>query len=333
MIDLGLTQRLRRVRKNVVRHLYINAEVDLAASIILAGSGRSGTTWIAEIINYDNQYRFVFEPIRSEVIPSLRHFADKQYVRPGDPAPLFAGPVDEILRGRVRNPHVDKHNMRLFSRKALFKEIRGHLLLRWLHERYPMIPIVFLLRHPCAVAKSKQRIGWGTEGIELFLEQEELVSDYLGDLLPEIRRTSSEFERYVWIWCIENYVALDQFRDGGMHVVFYEDFCERPAEAARELFAYLNKPFDRRARKVLQRPSATTRAADAETLRAQFGNWGPGLTTSEKAAYLRILSLFGLDAIYGEGSRPAPGGLAAFYERDSIKAPITLASSRDPKQP
>ena len=42
---------------------YVDLEKgDHRSSVFLAGSGRSGTTWLSEIINHRRGYRYVFEP-------------------------------------------------------------------------------------------------------------------------------------------------------------------------------------------------------------------------------------------------------------------------------
>ena len=43
--------------------LYVDlGKGDHRDAVFLAGSGRSGTTWLSEVINYKGGYRYVFEP-------------------------------------------------------------------------------------------------------------------------------------------------------------------------------------------------------------------------------------------------------------------------------
>lgn len=305
-------QLAKRFRKILVRNLYVPARVDPARSIIVAGSGRSGTTWISEIINFDNRYRFIFEPIRPEVLPILKDMSHKQYLRPENNDQVFLDPIDKILHGRIRNAYLDKHNMRFFARQALIKIIRGHLLLCWIHRHYPMIPIVFLLRHPCAVVNSKIRIGWDTEELESFLDQEDLVRDHLSPFVEEIRGASSEFERHIFIWCIENYVVLRQFPASGMLIMFYEDLCEAPETEVPRLFSYLGRDVDERALRFVQRQSATATRYHSPLTRRDIGSWVQHISADQIESCVRILALFGLDALYDSNPRPHRRGLSNF---------------------
>ena len=51
-------------------------------SIILAGMGRSGTTWAGNIINYDQSYRILFEPFLPARVKEAKGFEYLQYLNP-----------------------------------------------------------------------------------------------------------------------------------------------------------------------------------------------------------------------------------------------------------
>ena len=305
-------QLAKRFRKILARNLYVPIPVDPTRSIIVAGSGRSGTTWVSEIINFDNRYRFIFEPIRPDVLPLLKNLSHKQYLRPEDNDRKYLDPIDKILHGRIRNAYLDKHNMRLFARQALIKMIRGHLLLCWLHQHYPGTPIVFLLRHPCAVASSKLRIGWDSEELESFLDQEDLVTDYLSPYVDKIRGARSELERHVFIWCIENYVVLKQFPANGMLIVFYENLCENPEAELNRLFSFLGRDIDEKVLRLVQMQSATAINYQPPSAQKDIGRWMQHLDSDQVESCVRVLGLFGLDSLYDSNPRPHEEGLSRF---------------------
>jgi hypothetical protein len=292
--------------------MYITATAELDKSVIIAGSGRSGTTWLSEIVNFNNEYRFIFEPIRPEVLPSLRHFCPKQYLRPDNHEEKYLQPIDDILHGRIRNAYLDKHNMRFFARRVLIKIIRGHLLLRWLHNTFPMIPIIFVLRHPCAVAMSKQRLGWDTEELEGFLEQRHLVDDHLEPYRGEIGAVRSEFERHILIWCIENYVVLRQFQRNELFVTFYENLCERPETEIDRIFSFLGKDSHAEAFKRVRQPSATAIGHRARAIERDIGAWTHQIRSEDLLRCQSLLATFGLDALYDDSPRPHSIGLSGF---------------------
>lgn len=60
---------IKLVRKIFSRLFFFELDHRDENSVFLAGFGRSGTTWIFDIINYKNEYRYTFElfhPLKKE---------------------------------------------------------------------------------------------------------------------------------------------------------------------------------------------------------------------------------------------------------------------------
>jgi hypothetical protein len=279
---------------------------DHRSSVFLAGSGRSGTTWVSGMINHRNGYRFVFEPFNPGKVRIYRHFRRKQYLRPDDRREEYLGPARTVLTGGLRNPWADRFNRRFVARRRLIKDIRANLLLGWMRENFPGMPIVLLLRHPCAVVASRLALGW-RDVLSETMEQEELVDDFLLPVEAEIREARGNFERHLFSWCIENYVPLRQFGPGEIHLSFYEGFLARPEHELRRLFAFLGETFDRRVYHALKHPSPLNREGEVASVDA----WQRSVTDRQLERAVEILGLFGLDRVYGEGAMPDPSGAHA----------------------
>ena len=151
---------------------------DYRKSIFVAGSGRSGTTWLQEIINYHNEYRVMFEPFYPQKVNIVSDWHPFQYLRTEDTEQRFLRPAEAILCGNVKNFWVDKYNKRLFSQRRVIKDIRANLFLHWIKDNFPEIPIILIMRHPCAVANSKSQGNW-ENNLDHYLSQEDLMEDYL----------------------------------------------------------------------------------------------------------------------------------------------------------
>jgi len=279
-------------------------------SVFVAGSGRSGTTWLSEVINHRNAYRIVFEPFHPGKVGICKSFRRKQYLRPGDRREEYLGPARTILTGGLRNLWTDRFNNKLVARRRLIKDIRANLLLGWMHANFPGMPIVLLLRHPCAVTASKLALGW-KDILSQTMEQEELVEDFLVPMEPEIRSARGDFERHLFTWCIENYVPLRQFGPRGIHLCFYEDFLTHPERELPRLFSFLDEDFDERAYDELKRPSPLSRDGVAASVDA----WRRTVTIPQLERTVEILNVFGLDRVYGEASMPDPSGAHALMGR------------------
>jgi hypothetical protein len=273
---------------------------DQRDTVFLAGSGRGGTTWVAEIINHDNAYRFIFEPFNALNVPLCRAFANRQYLRTGDTRAEFVGPAKAIVSGRVRNGWADFYNRRLISKRRLIKDIRAGLFLRWLYDLSPGMPIVLILRHPCAVAASRVRYGWGHDMREL-LGQDELVADYLMPLRDRLTAISDPFEAHVARWCIENFVPLRQFCEGEIHVAFYEAFRSDPRREVSRLFEFLHRPVNEAVFAHIARPSsmAWESAAGINLGGSRTDGWKSAVSDAQASRALEILKWFDLDRIYG----------------------------------
>ena len=279
---------------------------DHRSSVFLAGSGRSGTTWVSGLINHRNAYRFVFEPFRQDKVGICENFGRKQYLRSGDRREEYLRPARTILTGGLRSHWTDRFNEKLVARRRLIKDIRANLLLGWMRANFPGMPIVLLLRHPCAVVASQLALGW-RDVLSETMEQEELVEDFLGPMEAEIRAARGGFERRLFTWCIENYVPLKQFEPGEIHLCFYEDFLTRPEHELRRLFSLLDEDFDERVYPLLNRPSPLSREGEAASVDA----WQRSVTGRQLERAVEILGLFGLDRVYGEAPMPDPSGAHA----------------------
>jgi len=169
----------------------------MSAPIIIAGSGRSGTTWILDAIAKVNNLDTVFEPLHPIVVPKAKEFACK-YVEKGDHEPELFEFMSTVFNGQLRSLWATyrirpdrltlgsirrnsnwqfrrflseykrlaknlKNYRRKKSNQVLFKFIRANLMLGWLAESFHA-KIVFVLRHPAAVIASRiplMEIGHG----------------------------------------------------------------------------------------------------------------------------------------------------------------------------
>lgn len=283
----------------VVRgQLYVDIGHDYRDTIFLAGSGRGGTTWVAELINFDNSYRLIFEGLRDRRFRPLH----RRYLRPEQDDPALLSLIEPLVNGRLRDLKADRYTRQLFPRKRLVKEIVANLCLSWLHHHFPELPIILLVRHPGAVVYSRLRLGWNY-GLRIFLRQESLMSDVLAPFRADMERVSSQLEIHTYHWCIETLVSLKQFEPGGMCLVFYEDVCMNPRRELTRLLEFVGKPLDERAFVAAERPSSQTlRMLPSRDV--LLHGWRERFTDKELHRINEIVTQFGLDRLYRENGSP-----------------------------
>lgn len=289
-IAAGLNHAFRRV--------HFDLDPSLGATTFVAGTGRSGTAWAANIINYDHRARYVFEPFNPFKVPECAGFRYRQYLRPTETAEKYVGPARIILSGRITNDWIDQFNRALVSRRRVVKEIRANLMLKWLKERFPDIRLIMMFRHPCADAYSRLRLGWQSHLDEL-LAQDDLVGDHLAPFVAEMRAARTPFEQHVFLWCAENYVPLRQLERGDAAFVFYENLCKDPQREVQRLFGFLGRDVAPEVYGRLAQPSELTREESAVHSGGDLvEGWRKSVDPQQAERAIDILRLFGLDAIY-----------------------------------
>src|SRR5688572_27393164 len=98
-----IRRRYRRTVQLIGSHFYVNPDQDLRRSNLVAGTGRSGTTWLADLIGSQVPCRILFEPFNPDLVSDYRHFHYFQYMRPGTENPKFYAFAQKVLTGEIRN--------------------------------------------------------------------------------------------------------------------------------------------------------------------------------------------------------------------------------------
>jgi len=156
--------------------------------LVIAGSGRSGTTWILDVLTEANNLRPVFEPLNSDGVSEARDFCNR-YIKENEYEPELKHFMEKVFNGKLNHiwpntrslpfklrPNISQmtswdYNYNLLSRYKKFcirytnylrkkslrpitKFIRANLMLDWLSANFNP-RIIFLVRHPGAVTASK----------------------------------------------------------------------------------------------------------------------------------------------------------------------------------
>jgi Sulfotransferase family len=295
---------VRRAYRELRGPFYWDRARDLRRTTFVGGTGRGGTTWLAELLNHRNDRRLIFEPMRPDRVKVASVFTEREYIRPSrrDPARLHA--MSLILSGAVRSRWTDLYNACTFPVGRIVKDIRMNLMLGWLREVFPDLQTVLILRHPMAVALSRTRLAaqgqwWWEPDLDVYLRQTDLVEDILHPHVSTLLDLRSPFEQHVASWAIETHVALSQFSGIAVH---YEELAQRPRDVLLPVYTYLGWPFDVRAVLRSKRPSAmaTTESAVRRRGHNVVSQWSHEIEPATVRSALRLLELFGLASLYDE---------------------------------
>ncbi len=354
---------LYRPSLNVLRsRLIFETNADCKNTAMLSSGGRTGSTWVAEIITRGSGYRYLYEPAslyRVLVTPKyaallpgvadgvarmdpLHYWQDRppfdnrlQYIRPEDDDADLRRRALGVLSGRFHHPEVDQYNhtSRIVFAKRFIKEVKSNLWIAWLHRQFPSVKLILLIRHPIPTIQSrlegKRDVGNQAYYEKLVFGQSELVADHLQPFLRILRSAQSAFQQRLAVWCIQNYVPLQQLKSDDVHLAFYEHMCLNPEAEIRRVFAFLGwDNVDRRVKRALrniQKPSATYH--QKETIETgiqpidQVSRWMKKATREQLAQTDEMLSAFGLSGIYSSASpMPQPAGARAIMQRNERTA-------------
>jgi hypothetical protein len=271
--------------------------------IWVIGDGRSGTTWLSSIINWQGRYREMFEPFHPAFVPTMRSLRPFHYVRVGSVTGQFRELVDTVFSGRLCDERVDAQTPPRLHHGLVVKDIFAHLFAAAVSHEFPAIKLVLIIRNPVDVALSKLKLRswWWPRDPRLFLEQEALMEDYLHRFETQIANCSDDFlVRQVLIWAVLHYVLLRQRPNYPAHVVFYESLRVSPEREVSKLFQFLQGDsfgtgIPAALLDVVNRPSRMTRInADQADQRCSPG---------QMSEIADILATFELDDLYDSDRR------------------------------
>lgn len=247
---------------------FVRARVPFADPVenkvaIVCGTGRSGTTWLAEQLAYATFARIIFEPLHPAANKGRQWVGKRAYLRANDPAPAWRAVIDPIVHGTLRNRWTDRYNARYRYRFRVVKMIRANLMLGWLAHNYPQARIALVIRDPVDVAKSQLRGGWPIE-LGRFTAQAALMEDYPILNSELLAAADSQFELNVLHWAIENRVALDQLevaRARGARVeVFSYHVLRDDTDRFQAFLEFCGTPNDIDTLRHMRRPSRVSRS-------------------------------------------------------------------------
>lgn len=275
-----------------------------SSAIVLAGSGRSGTTWLADAVCTRTRTQQVFEPLHPEEVPEVRALAGwgpdrgphirSHYLDPDRVHPAWRDFLERVSTGRVRNWWTDVVRTSWMPRRFLVKAIRANLMLGfWVRELSPHV--VLVVRHPCAVVSSRLHVPWHADVADI-LCQEELVECHLRPWLAEIEREKDLLGAHAVWWAVENLVATRQLAQRRHFFAFYEDLALAPDRRLGELFSWLELGHAPPRSADLLRPSRMTHPGnEIASLGERLGAWRTRLSELECDRVLSWATRMGLD--------------------------------------
>ncbi len=264
-------------------------------TIVVACTGRGGSTWLAQIIAALPRHHLLWEQLHWRTNPECRKygFGEPTYLTKERATPEQEQFVRRILTGQTLPSAIN--TSRYFQpwdlvrvRACVAKFVMANMLLPWMVETFG-VRAVFMIRHPCAVVASQMEKGRWDEVGKDFCEHPALFDEYprLGRTFEAIRGTE---EVLAFNWAVQNIVPLTHPRPTPYITTTYEGLLENGIEEAARIFRELGELVPTRAESMLNRSSATTDAAEEpHRARHQLTKWRGRLSTAQVDRILRVV--------------------------------------------
>ncbi|MGM0501753.1 MAG: sulfotransferase [Bacillota bacterium] len=232
--------------KKILNFVHFHQNSD-KKDIFIFSTFRSGSTWLEEIIKSQPRIKFPVSPNKIEFLDNIDSYY--KLIRPQPYYIHLSKKEKEILKDYVMKASrgeivYGRRYVNLFSThhsfitdRSVFRLLRSCYLLDWFKKTFNC-HIIYLVRHPIATCLSRKKVwenstnpSYWSFKIEHFLQSDYFRANYLkqglGKFLQEQVPRSTELEKFVISWCLENLSLLRRVQklEGQTDFIFltYED--------------------------------------------------------------------------------------------------------------
>jgi len=309
--------------KNILQYfekiIFSKKRFDIKDVILIAGTPRSGTTWLMDIMTTIPDYTSLFEPINPVWFPESFHvgFKSRTYL-PVDKnwnegedylRKIFTGKIVSRVPNYQLNLEVIMR--RLLGHKLIIKAVRLNRMLPWITKRFKLRCVFFIIRHPCAVISSQLKTGFYgyhpssppyndiCPNLDDILDEVSMINGLESDLLNKLKKIKSKEEILAATWCLDNYIPLSYPKPHPWTIVVYEKLAK---EGEKEIISYFNEIGEKKipplAIKNSKRASLVTITDEVKNVSqvdVQLSKWKKTLSEKQIERILKVVSDFGLD--------------------------------------
>lgn len=281
--------RLRRKLDHLLRRKLLRDDGGDLPTLLVSGTARSGTTWLAEILARATRSRLLFEPLAPQAAPAGVQIPVFPCLRPDERHPTLEAHLRRVFDGRIRDPWVDKQPVTCRPRGRLVKSVRASFMLGWLARAFPDLVFVFVTRDPWSVVRSRIDVGWDPGPDLRILLGEPMLLASLGPPGDRVRAARERIEHgdtgatpaaiveaNAVLWAVANHVAHADLGEIEAIRVRYEALRADPVGGFGRMIDEIASrgAFDvghaDRALRLVRRPSMTSRAIPPTSGREPF---------------------------------------------------------------
>jgi len=305
---------IRGIVNSILFKLFYRKGFNPEDTLVICGSTRSGSTWLAELITSLPGHSEIFEPFNTLYVHDalLAGVKRNMYVTKEANWPAGEKLLNKILSGKLVNPWVLSQipiAKTLKTERLVVKFVRANLMMDWLGAQLPGRPAAMVIRHPCAIISSLLKKGWAPS-------RKVLLRNAYFDEHPELRRKCANFkskeQRAALSWCLRYHAPLSLPKPYPFVLVCYERLVRNGQAELKKLFDAWQLPLTEEVLAHLSVPSDTV-TEDSQIIKEAdpLAGWKKKLTAQQVASILEVLSVFNMD-FYSEELEPDYAKLEKF---------------------
>jgi len=313
---------ITQLKEQIFQSAGQQAHTSIEDTVVVAGSPRSGTTWLLELLRTLPGYKALNEPLMYEEARNGHGFAWRTYLDPGEEANEQRAYLEKNLTGQLDiSPAwyfvADSRPAQLVEHATLdrlvVKFCRLNRMLHWFCGQFDVRGPVFIVRHPCAVVASMLRHeAWDEDDLRGLDRADHALH---GGSLPEslrdvfglvLDRIETQVEVLATMWCLDHYVPLMHHANGDYPWVLvpYEQMVTRGREELRRITEALDVEMTPEMRDQLDEPSNSVKDQLHRDADRQLSKWRRRLSDRQVDNVLRIVDEVELSSIYTRDLEP-----------------------------
>lgn len=235
--------------------------------IFIFSTRRSGSTLLLQMLHSQPGVDYIDEPLNlwrlHPYLDRLPHPSHGYFITltPDDEEKLYDY-MQDLLTGRIRfrqRGNLLDPGRTFLVQRFVVKNINATPLIDWFAEWFDAY-IVYLLRHPGAVAESLVRRGWGS-ATAAYLEDRLICKRYLSSELvryaQRVLEQGDTFQKCVIEWCLDNLRPQAVWKERPRLTLSYEEVVLRPLKMSKLICDRLGMPNPMRMAQVIASPSRT----------------------------------------------------------------------------
>jgi len=223
--------------------------------LLVTGSHRSGSTWIAKVIEKSDDFIYLDEPTNFDNRDSISNIKYRfQYIQDTDNT-IIHDLLQLNKRALANNKRpLYKDPIAFFSVDTFINQLDADILIS--------------VRHPAAFVSSLNRLGW-SHTFDHFLQQEELMDTYLYPFRDQIKIYSKNEKPIVdqgillWNMIYLNTLKFKQ-KYPSIYIVRHEDLSLDPKNEFERLFDNFNISFSKKAKQYITDTTNENNSAEAQ---------------------------------------------------------------------